>query len=347
MSESFLSNSIYQKYIESEKVKADPYHYNYEYFETALKHGFTAYPDTHNKLRFFTKKTRETPEEKTERIRVTLISEVNIKKDNKITGTADYILKPGQHLSSLNLPVDQDVIWDIDTNSGKTYYIVNEPSKKVVVFPTQDLTLQTGREYGKHVVWEGHEANEDHVQLGTYNAISKFSKLADKHERTLVIDEGHNLALAASFGYKKELMNQLLDEASEFKNLILLSGTWIPTLHPQLAKIKHTVVRREVPHKKLFEFIVYKDRVGALQQKITRGKLNIVFLQSKDLAKTYGQYFENEGIKTRLFNADTKHLTDHREIVRFNEVDPSVEILFVTSLFNEGLNIYNLNIGYP
>jgi len=67
-----------------------------------------------------------------------------------------------------------------------------------MLVPTQDQARQVGHEYGIDFVSEGRQPTGKGQQVGTYNALEKFTQ-RDTTGRTLVIDEAHNLALSQGY----------------------------------------------------------------------------------------------------------------------------------------------------
>ncbi len=254
-----------------------------------------------------------------------------------------YSLSANQKLSDIGIKPKSRTIIQSGTGTGKTYWAVHNADKIDILVPTQDLAKQIGNEYGIHVVMQGSNPNEEDQQVGTYNAITKF--LGRKtHDRTLFVDEAHTLVTSASNGFRGEVVNQVVDSFRSYKRVILASGTWIEFLHPEMMLFHRIVVHDSRPTK-LFRFVHYKNRLNSLVTRVVPGHLNVVFLNDKTRADSYSRFLTERGWKCQLFNADTKGNEHHREVLENQEVSGDIEVLFVTTVYIEGLNLYNRNIA--
>jgi hypothetical protein len=254
----------------------------------------------------------------------------------------EYVLGPGQKLSDLNLDLTKSQAIDSPTASGKTAAFALSDLCYDMLVPTQDQAKQVGTEYHIDYVIEGLQPTEAAQQVGTYNASEKFIQRDTAH-RTLVIDESQNTALEQ--GFRADILNNMLDQAPKYNNVVLLSGTPVKSCHPVLKALPVTRVRNKEQQRKAWKVITYTDRNAALIERLERGKLQTVVLQHKEKSKELAALLKGKGYKVQCFNADTKHEAHHREIIEQCTVNDGVDVLIVTGLFFVGLNIYNLNVG--
>lgn len=254
----------------------------------------------------------------------------------------ERLLQPGQRLSELNLDFGRSQYIDSPTASGKTTATILSGVSFDMLVPTQDQARQVGHEYGIDFVSEGRQPTGKEQQVGTYNALEKFVQRDTSHH-TLVIDEAHNLAL--SQGYRGAVLNSLLDHAPKYSSIVLLSGTPVKSCHPLLKMLPVTRVRRAQPRSKELEVVRYRNQVDSLLKRLERGKLQTVVLQDKEKSQDLATLLRGKGYAVECFNASTKEGEHHREIIEQRRVSERVDVLIVTGLFFEGLNVYNTNIG--
>jgi hypothetical protein len=266
-----------------------------------------------------------------------------------ITANSEYskavehkLLEPGQRLSDLAIDFREPQYIDAPTATGKTAAVIKSNIAVDLLVPTQDQAKQIAYEYGIDYVIEGQQPTDKPQQAGTYNALQKFLQ-RDTSGRTLAIDEAHNLALAQ--GYRSDVLNNILDQAPKYKNIVLLSGTPVKSSHPLLKALPQTRVTRTEAPKKELQVIRYKDQTTSLLKCLERGKLETIVLQDKDKGHDLAALLKRKGYVVQCFNASTKEETHHREIIEQCTINSDVEVLIVTGLFFEGLNIYNNNIG--
>jgi hypothetical protein len=252
------------------------------------------------------------------------------------------VLPTGKRLSDLGLDFTRTQYIDSPTATGKTAATILSGISFDMLVPTQDQAKQVGHEYAVDYVSEGRQPTEKAQQVGTYNALEKFVQ-RDVSGRTLVVDEAHNLAL--SQGYRGSVLNNILDQATAYKNFVLLSGTPVKSCHPLLKNIPVTQIKRSEMLQKSWGIIRYADKVNALLKRLERGKLNTVVLQDKALSQDLATLLTKKGYTVQCFNASTKDEQHHREIVEQCAVNNGIDVLIVTGLFFEGLNIYNDNTG--
>lgn len=257
------------------------------------------------------------------------------------------ILPTNKKLSDVDLSIGTKTTVIISpTNSGKTFRLLKSGNKIDFLVPYVDLAKQIGSEYGQHVVFEGILPNEDNIQIGTYNAIDKLA--VDKkrtQDRILVIDECHKLVADAAKTFRNKTVNSLLSAAKMYKQVIFLTGTYIENKHPFFKDAEFIEVLREEQATKNFKIVEYKNKFESVEKRLKRNKLNIVFLNSLKECKIMRSFLNGKGYSTQLFNSTTKEDSDHYDILTQQCIKESVEVLITTSLFVEGLNIYNTNIS--
>lgn len=115
------------------------------------------------------------------------------------------------------------VMIDAPTGSGKTYYVVNYLKENNIpfVFLTDTLLLmkQISETYGVNSYEASDRQHYDSEQLITvYNHIEKFWK-----DKVVVVDEAHSLI--TDYGFKRDVIDNVLTFIGEAKQVILLSGT--------------------------------------------------------------------------------------------------------------------------
>lgn len=297
--------------------------YTFERVDYDVKHFYQVYHEQHHILQF-PKREIKVP---------------------KFEIHAEYELEQGQKLSDIHLETKLKTlnILESETGTGKTWWAVHKLGKVDIISPTQDLVKQGASEYGINAVLQGTNPNADDVQIGTYNAVEKFVK-RECRDRTLFVDEAHTLVTSASKSFRSDVVNMVVDSFVHYKRVILASGTWINTIHPLLRNFHRIKVKSPLPVKN-WCIVRYENRTKSLRGRLVHGKLNVVFLNDKVAAKKVGTFLQDRGWKVQLFNADTKPSKSHKNIIEKQEVDQDVEVLFVTSVYVEGLNLYNRNIA--
>lgn len=257
------------------------------------------------------------------------------------------VLPTGKRISDIDLDLtSKRIVLISPTNSGKSYKFLKSGDKIDFLVPYVDLAKQIGAEYKKHVVYEGVQINEDDIQVGTYNAIEKMANsYARTKDRVLVIDEAHKLVLDAAKSFRNKTVNKLLDAAKKYKQVILLTGTYIENKHPFFKDAEFIEVVRKEPVKKPFEFVEYKNKMESVEKRLIRNKLNIVFINSLSDCEILQEFLNGNGYKTQVFNSTTKEELEHSGILEQQKIKEDVEVLITTNLFCEGLNIYNTNIS--
>lgn len=254
-----------------------------------------------------------------------------------------YVLPTGKKLSDLTIPLDKSMYVAAPPSAGKTFWLLKSGLPVDFLAPTQDQAKQIGHEYGIDYIMEGRPVTDSPVIVGTYNAIKKLTAEGrDTSERYLVFDEAHLAALAAS--YRGEVINMILDKASQYKGIICLSGTPVPSCHPVLSALPVVRVEPEKQVKKPYKAVIYTDRNAALRQRLKHGKRHIVVLQDRGEGEVLKGILAQDGYNAQCFNSETKDQENHRAIIENCLINEDVEVLIVTGLFFEGLNIYNMDI---
>jgi hypothetical protein len=257
--------------------------------------------------------------------------------------TKKYVLNPGQYITDLSLDHSITCYLHGGTGTGKSTAEIQAFEERDFYVPTQELARQLGTKENVHFVMAGLKPSESGTQIATYNSLDKMLA-RDTSTRIQVIDEAHNLQLAQ--GYRGEIMNALLDASVKYKALRLSSGTPLPTsCHPILKDIPVIQICRESEPVKDWKIVQYDDRTAALLKRLERGKLQTIVLQSRKQSKRLAKLLSAKGYQVQCFNTDTKREENHRSILDNCVVNKGIDVLIVTGLFFEGLNIHNDNIG--
>jgi hypothetical protein len=253
-----------------------------------------------------------------------------------------YVLKAGEHITHLALDHSESGYVDGSPGTGKSTSFLRSGLKYDFLVPTQDLAEQLAKKEGIDYVMAGLQPTLSDQQIGTYNALDKFLK-RDTSDRILGIDEAH--LLPKDQGYRSDVLNAILDEAPKYKALRLFSGTPVKSCHPLLKDLPLTIIRREEEPVKNWKLVRYRDRDSALIKRLEKGVLHTVVLQSKKKGERLAKLLKHKGYKVQCFNADTKKTAEHREVINTCNVGNGIDVLIVTGLFFQGINIDNTNIG--
>jgi hypothetical protein len=162
----------------------------------------------------------------------------------------------------------------------------------------------------------------------------------------LIIDESHNFTSSTNKEYLLDELNMILDHHSVFKSFTLFTATDLPVFDQRLLLPKITIqLKRSV---KKFVHVVnkqkcdYNDLINFWMNK--QGEEDslkmIVFNNKGSELHNFKNKFNKKGIKTNIFNADTRKQNPFRELLESGTIEEE-GISIVTNVLKEGINILN------
>ena len=232
------------------------------------------------------------------------------------------------------------------TGRGKTYLIseLAKHQKAIFAAPTRNIATQTAQGYGGGLCIGGvEEFVTAALSCTTYAAHPKLAPHIIAGDRLLVVDEAHELA-AAGFMYNNT--SKLINAAPNYKGLILLSATPLPTSHPAAAQLRKIVVKYPASNVKKYTRIEAPAAVDSVAaQAITAyrtGSKVAIFLNSKgERLHKLVSMLERVG-KVVTFNASSDKAGEVYESITNAERLPECDFFITTSVIKTGTNIKGL-----
>jgi len=263
------------------------------------------------------------------------------------------ILDESQFLSERRheLGIDQHYLTLIDgsTGIGKTTLFKQEESRAVMLMPMTCMVFQESKKASEdHIqgVWgDGRFSRTSNLFFATYDKISHLMGSKWARDLTLYIDEAHNWYTA--FDYRSDVLRQIYFAVVQryFKRVVLLSGTFKPDYFPLLEIDNHIVVRKQSDTKKQrCHLITTNNIMGSIEQHLKKGELQVVLLNDKSRADQWRVALERQGLKVQLLNADLKTEKSVVNLLEYESVDSSIDVLITTTFGVEGISLNNPNI---
>jgi uncharacterized protein YutD len=229
------------------------------------------------------------------------------------------------------------------TEKGKTTATVTQITDNLIIaVPTQSLAKQVEKDHGLQAIYENIEPIFSHTNrfVTTYDSVAKIISRCKKagidvSSWTLVIDECHHLA---SDRYRKLAINRLGACIPLFRRVLALSATPPPIVpfFQDAPLLKFTAPQIEKP---LF-FATCKDYANAIEQALGETKRVIFHLNDKTAIKVLIKELAYRGYKALEFSGDSKG-KDHHEGMVYRKEIPDCDVLFVTSLYDDGYNFFD------
>lgn len=254
-------------------------------------------------------------------------------------------LDNGQYISDVNIDTSlQYILVVAPTGTGKTRWAIENFDNFDMVFPTRINGLQKASQYNLHFVQEGVSVNDDAKQLGTFDAISKFTG-RDCSERTLIIDESHHHILSANENYRKDVIEKLISSFVKYKQVILLTGTKIETTHPAFDHfVQYTVIQKYAPDIN-YSCVRATEILPTIEYYLVPNHVNVILCNDKKRIDRYANFFTQCGKRVGIITSDTIDEELGQRIIHEGEIDASYDIIFLTSVLTESIDIYHCHLG--
>ena len=261
--------------------------------------------------------------------------------------------------SGVNLTKYENLLVWADTGIGKTTHICNDINeKRIILVPVIPALLAIEERYGCSVYYEKKKTVKqgDNLIVCSYSSYPKLYNLlkswkTDLSEYSLYFDEQHNLAVSSQQSYRGSELNYIIDNMSEFKRRIFLSGTPSLIFHPEIKDYDVIRVTYKTKKEKKYKIVHYTDEFESLNKGLVKGKLNLIYLQNKKEHGKLGKllhFLKNKGWdsnKIQLINADRKLEDEFQYLVKHEKINSDIEILITTSIIVEAINILNKNVA--
>ena len=239
------------------------------------------------------------------------------------------------------------------TNSGKTTYIIEKLLKEnrpfIFLVDTIALGKNLSKKFNLPFHYSGNKVNIETKQVITlYNHLGFFYS-EHNLDRIIVIDEVHSLITALS--YRKEHIQNLVEELSYYDKIIGLTGTFISSkffdnfivfqCDREKEKLPVTLVR--------FSNVIGKV-VELTKAAIERRSKVFIYIQNKSLTGDFGKLIatlkENGIDSISVLNSET--------IKDENNIDGAVEIVeqetfntqVLISTYSQGFSLQNDNVEF-
>jgi hypothetical protein len=234
-------------------------------------------------------------------------------------------------------------------NTGKTYYSMNslpkEDHKKqyIYAFPTRSLGLQKAEEAGISFVYEGISPDFQSKKIATtFDSLGKFfnNDRFKPDNYILVIDEVHNIISTNT--YRAKIMKKMKRYFDGFYRVIALTAT--PIESPIFDEFEVFCFESENDTDK-YDIIFCKDKTKSLEKYLIKGKTNFIFLNGKEKSEEISKGLEQQGYTTLLLNKETVEAPSAISLVTDSKFDQHYDVVFLTSFWAEGVDIYDCEIG--
>ena len=255
------------------------------------------------------------------------------------------------------------------TNSGKTYYVLNEYKKLIkddefviLVVPTKVLyreLIQNENVYGFYDSFDRKEVVNKRVIVCIYDKLSKLinhqftsfdkSEISFKINKSHVfIDEAHNLYTA--MGYRENILMMIKDLTitnKNFKKTILMSGTFANKLIDidTIVELKRTkkiekdckIHYSDKPTKSCIDLVIknYKE---------DNSRVQIIYKKNTKDLERLALAFNKENIKSVVLTSDKQTNKEFKGLYEDKMIDSDVKILLMTNVGEEGISILNENL---
>lgn len=256
------------------------------------------------------------------------------------------------HLSDLPLSDALTGVHDIaihaGTGTGKTYFALNTLPKMfpgfnvLILEPTIILAKQKAKDAKNediHVIVDNVQPNGGKLQIGTYNAIEKFSDDWLKNA-VVVIDEAHQLTPCQ--GYRRHVIQALKTKTALCQKRIYMTGTPIPFGAGYAPDMIINIQSPFVPIP--VDLLEAADKSKAIEKLHIKGKTTLVYVFSRRRCKQLKVYFEKKGYRTGMIHSKSGKTILHKNLIDGNMIDRALDFVFVTSYPSEGVDIDEHNI---
>lgn len=231
----------------------------------------------------------------------------------------------------------KNVVIDAPPRIGKSFAAIEILKKRklrfVFVANTIPLAEDLGSSYGLPVFHSNSGVSTEEVQVITIpHHMSKFQN----KNAVLVIDEWHSLV--TDYNYKRDVIDEVLESFSSFKQVIGLTGTF-NALRKGFERIEVTTNRPNIE----VELISVLDPYGAVLEDIHRnpGATHWVsVLDKKYYPRKLTTLLERDGFKDEqilIYNTKTKNGPRQRDLVESNRTPAKVRIIIST--YRDGISL--------
>lgn len=281
---------------------------------------------------------------------------ITLKAEEKISSITEMMTSNAFSEDGVNL-------LDSPTNSGKTYYVINEYKKylnndeMVVLFvPYLTLLNELKSTYKTYAIsgndeFDIDEAKKSKVIVATYNKLyTLLNSDLNFNNCHIFIDEAHNLY--SSYSYRFEILmdmyNKLITHGM-YKKLILMSGTFDEGYFKKGFINKHITIRRESTQEKKECTVIETTNliVGSAVSKVIEffnednSRLQIIYMNNKNVSKDISDLLKENDISALLLNSDTKDDDIIKTIYKTNSIPSDINVLIMTKIGEEGISFYN------
>jgi hypothetical protein len=281
---------------------------------------------------------------------------ITLKAEEKLSSVTEMMTSDAFSEDGVNL-------LDSPTNSGKTYYVINEYKKyidsdeMVILFvPYLTLLNELKSTYETYAIsgndeFDIDEAKKSKVVVATYNKLyTLLNSDLNFNNCHIFIDEAHNLY--SSYSYRFEILmdmyNKLINHGM-YKKLILMSGTFDKGYFKKGFINKHITIRRESAQVKKECTVIETTSsvVGSAVNKVIeffnedKSRLQIIYMNNKNVSKDISDLLKNNDIHTLLLNSDTKDDDIIKRIYETNNIPSDINVLIMTKIGEEGISFYN------
>ena len=283
-------------------------------------------------------------------------------ENERFKGDIDYYLKDGEKLSELVQFKNNDIfkkegvnLLDSPTNSGKTYYVLNEYKDRIgddefVVLTVPYLNLRDELEsYNTYIYRAGEDFDMEKAKkyksvVCVYDsAIRVFNELASR-KCHIFIDEAHNFYSAFSYRYRvlNEIFMYCIRVQSQIK-LVLMSGTFDNSVFDDNFITNTITIRnsKESTPKKLKIIDTNSPQEDTIKDvtNIPNSKKTIVFINDKYRGKEIQKRLNANGKHSLFYNKETKSNKDIRYLIENNKLPDNIDTLIMTQSGLEGISI--------
>ena len=285
----------------------------------------------------------------------------------------EYLKDASNQLDRLIDENDQLAI-QAPTGIGKTTFLVNWAKrtgrKLVLCTHTRSLCKQVGEGhdllaiYGTRNIDRAADAAASQIVVCTYDTVHH---LPDLGQRTLVIDEAHNLVNqygATEYGqklFRAEAINRLMFEARNAQKVVYLSGT-MPLAMLQVLGVPLLNVNRKKDPRVMLSYLVADsgkrmDLTNALLSQLVddlkdKNKVHFALYNSTEQIELIRQELVSSGRlkkdEIQLFSRshyDAGKTTGFDDLVELEVIREGVRLVLCTCIIAEGVNIKNTNVG--
>jgi len=266
------------------------------------------------------------------------------------------ILVIDKYLSEIrdSIDVSQSFILESPPGTGKSHFVTKEmKGKRVILLPTLILVL----DLQKHIPVEVSlqivtgDVPVDDIQnstviLSTYEGLSKvIESNVPKSEYTLIMDEAHNLFTSAAHNFRFATMQMIESRFHRFKNVILLSGSWIPFDFTFLP-LKHIKILLRESKRVVLEVVTTPNPLNSLAEECLaeQGEQILLVNNRKENVELENLIrSKRQDAKVSVVNSDTKEDDSVKRITNGNELLEG-EIVVGTQMIVEGISLNNPGI---